>query len=341
MFFGGYGFAGAPEGPVRRRSQRADLPGFVVGAVVGAAIVAVVTVMAIGAVVPVVAVGGCGPVEDAAESPVLPVAVERVEVREHGLVEQPGPDDEECPVHIVVDDARVGDDLHRRAVDDDHIVLIPEDGDRIGEAPVGEQLNRVRRDGSRRKSVRYRHRVLRTDNHIVHIGDDPSEIVAKARLRRADKLGERAVAQVAVDGQNTLTLDGKADGQVGRHEGLARARVERSDGDDLASWLAHHELEVGAEHPERLVDHIAVAVTDHDGIGSTEGFPLSDRLGGSLGRERNLAGERHGDSLEVAAGAHLRVGRHQQIDDPGRNHQTQEKRHHHDLHGLRGDREYS
>ena len=82
-------------------------------------------------------------------------------------------------------------------------------------------------------------------------------------------------------------------------------------------------------------------MTDHDGIGSTEGFPLSERLGGSLGRERNLAGERHGDSLEVAAGAHLRVGRHQQIDNPGRNHQTQEKRHHHDLHGLRGDREYS
>ena len=119
---------------------------------------------------------------------------------------------------MVVDDARVGDDLHRRAVDDDHIVLIPEDGDRIGEAPVGEQLNRVRRDGSRRKSVRYRHRVLRTDNHIVHISDDPSEIVAKARLRRADKLGERAVTQVTVDGQHTLTLDGKADGQVGRHE---------------------------------------------------------------------------------------------------------------------------
>ena len=179
---------------------------------------AVVTVMAIGAVVPVVAVGGRGPVEDAAESPVLPVAVERVEVREHGLVELPGPDDKERPVHIVVDDARVGDDLHRRAVDDDHIVLIPEDGDRIGEAPVGEQLNRVRRDGSRRKSVRYRHRVLRTDNHIVHISDDPSEIVAKARLRRADKLGERAVTQVTVDGQHTLTLDGKADGQVGRHE---------------------------------------------------------------------------------------------------------------------------
>lgn len=276
-------FFGVMVSPARRRSQQADLPGFVVGAIVGAAIVAVVTVMAIGAVVPVVAVGGRGPVEDAAESPVLPVAVERVEVREHGLVEQPGPDDEECPVHIVVDDPRVRDDLDRRAVDDDDVVLIPEDGDRIGEAPVGEQLNRVRRDGSRRKSVRYRHRVLRTDNHIVHIGDDPSEIVAKARLRRADKLGERAVAQVAVDGQNTLTLDGKADGQVGRHEGLARARVERSDGDDLASWLAHHELEVGAEHPERLVDHIAVAVTDHDGIGSTEGFPLSERLGDSLG----------------------------------------------------------
>lgn len=49
----------------------------------------------------------------------------------------------------------------------------------------------------------------------MHIGDDPGEIVAKARLRRADKLGERGVTQITVDGQNTLTLDGKADGQVG------------------------------------------------------------------------------------------------------------------------------
>lgn len=324
--------------PARRRSQRADLPGFVVGAVVGAAIVAVVTVMAIGAVV---AVGGRGPVEDAAESPVLPVAVERVEVREHGLVELPGPDDEECPVHMVVDDARVGDDLHRRAVDDDHIVLIPEDGDRIGEAPAGEQLSRVRRDGSRRKSVRYRHRVLRTDNHIVHIGDDPGEIVAEAGLRRADKLGERAVAQVAVDGQHAPALDGEADGQVGRHEGLARARAERSDGDDLAPGLAHHELEVGAEHPERLVGHVAAALADHDGIGPAEGLPPTERPGAGAGGERDLAGKRHGDSLEVAARAHLGVGRHQQIDDPGRNHQTQQERRHHDLHGLRGHREYS
>ena len=52
----------------------------------------------------------------------------------------------------------------------------------------------------------------------MHIGDDPGEIVAKARLRRADKLGERGVTQITVDDQHTLTLDGKADGQVGRHK---------------------------------------------------------------------------------------------------------------------------
>ena len=325
--------------PARRRSQRADLPGFVVGAVVGAAIVAVVTVMAIGAVVSVVAVGGRGPVEDAAEAPVLPVAVERVEVREHGLVEQPRPEDEECPVHMVVDDPRVRDDIDRRAVDDDDVVLAPQRGDHVREAAVGYQLGRVRRDGAGRQDVG-RRRVLLTDDHVVHIGGDPGEIVAEALPRRADNLGERAVAHVAVDGQHAPALDGEADGQVGRHEGLARARVERSDGDDLAPGLAHHELKVGAEHPEGLVGHVAAALADHDGVGPAEGLPPTERPGASPGGERDLAGERHGDSLEVAAGAHLGVGRHQQIDDPGRNHQTQEERHHHDLHGLRGDREY-
>ena len=70
--------------------------------------------------------------------------------------------------------------------------------------------------------------------------------------------------QVTVHHQHLLSLDGKADGYVHGQEGLTASRIERGEDNDVGpAALVRHELQVGAQHTERLVDDVPAALL-HD-----------------------------------------------------------------------------
>ena len=68
------------------------------------------------------------------------------------------------------------------------------------------------------------------------------------------------MAHITIDNNNLLVLDCQTDGCVDTDEGLTTARVERGEEDDVAvSCLTCHELQIGTENAECLVDDIALA----------------------------------------------------------------------------------
>ena len=111
------------------------------------AIVTIVTVVA------VIAAAGRGSVQDVADVPVLAVLVEFFQFWEESLVYQAGPEDENGPIHELVDYLGIGHDVNRRAVDYHEVVPSLKGVHRLTEPWVCNEFRRVRRNSTDRHHV--------------------------------------------------------------------------------------------------------------------------------------------------------------------------------------------
>ena len=271
----------------------------------------------------------------------LPVVV-GLQHRQHVTLQQPGANHEQRAVHDPVDDLRVRHHLHGRAVDEDIVVVRPQRLDELREAGFGQQFGGIRGHGAHGQheeasGIAHRHDELR------HVVAAPREVVADSPGGRAGVERKRSLAQVAVDRQHLLALEGEAGRSVRGQEGLAAAHVERGEQADVAAPGAlsrlHDELEVGAQHPEGLVDHVAAALAYHylAAVLLGELLPAGARKTGepvpqAAGhRQRNLAGKRQGQVLEVLAAAHPGVHALKQVDHRHGDQQAEDEGHHQNL----------
>ena len=131
---------------------------------------------------------------------------------------------------------------------------------------------------------------------------------------------QAAAAEVQVDGQHLLALEGDGRGQVGGDKGLAAARVHGREHDHLVGRLvAQQELQVAPDHAEGLVHHVAVLVRDDHGdhILFLRAPPvlLAARL-------RDFAGEGRPERLQVVSPLDRRRQEILHEQDEGRNSQT-------------------
>lgn len=217
--------------------------------------------------VSVASLSGIGAVKHHHHVPETLLVVVVLQHLEHVALEQSRPYDEERAVYHLVDYLRVGYHLDGRTVDEDIVVVLPESPDQFREPRLGEQFGRIGRHGAHRQQVECLE-VRAGDYQRRHVVAAPCEIVADSPGGRAGIYRKRRLAQVAVYGEHLLALEGEAGCGVGREEGLSAADVERGEKAHAAALLhlsgVHHELEVGTQHPEGLVDHIAAALLDHD-----------------------------------------------------------------------------
>ena len=148
------------------------------------------------------------------------------------------------------------------------------------------------------------------------------------------------MTEVAVDDEHTLALDSKGGGEVHGYERLATARIERGEYEDVVTGFARgHEVDVGAEHTECLVDDVATALSDKDvGTVCVLVLLLPRQSSGIAHSEGYLTYKRYGDALKVLATTHLGVHILAQYNDYCGQQQTYGKGHKEDVHllGSRG-----
>lgn len=297
--------------------------------VVRAVGIAVVVAVLVAVAITVAAFAGVGAVEHQGHVLEALLVVVALQHRQHVALQQSRAHHEQGAVHHPLYDLRVGHHLHGRAVDEDIVILLPQRGYQFGEPRLGQQLRGVRRHGA--------HRQQPQALGVGHVHDQRLHVVAALRQIVADTLGgrthvgrERSLAQVAVDRQHPLALEREAGCRVRGEEGLAAAHVERGEEADAAGLAVvarvHDELQVGPEHPERLVDHVPAAlVYDYAlrllrlGLLLAAAQPVDGRelvacLALARVGEGYLPCERQGEVLEVLASAHLGVGALQQVD---------------------------
>ncbi len=150
-------------------------------------VVAIVTIVAVVAIAAVIATARGGSVQHIAKVVVLAPLVEILKLRNEILVKETGPQDEDCPVDKLVDDLGVSNDVHRRAVDDDIIVLGLQIFDKLTELWISDELGRVRRDGTDRENLEGRV-VRRLDYYSVNIINLSGQVVTETLLRGAGEL---------------------------------------------------------------------------------------------------------------------------------------------------------
>ena len=99
------------------------------------------------------------------------------------------------------------------------------------------------------------------------------EVVGESLLRTAGKLRQGATAQVEVDADDAAVADGKGRAKVGGDEGLAAARVERCEHDNLTLlFLVGHELQIGTHHTVGLVGDVATVLAHHEAVAIVGGL---------------------------------------------------------------------
>ena len=163
------------------------------------------------------------------------------------------------------------------------------------------------------------------------------QIVAQALGRTAYEHGSRTMAQVTVDDEHFLLLDGERHRHVGNQVGLAGTRIEGSKEDDvLFRMRSDGELKVGTQYAECLVHDVALACLHHNLAGFLLLLPELDAL--LQGRtvlaadiERNLAQEWDGYVLQVLAATHGGVHVFTHEDDDHRNEEAQYECHQQDV----------
>ena len=286
---------------------------FVGAAVVAVAVALAVAVAAVAVAVAVVAVVvlGVGAVEQDSHVVVLLLVVVLLQLGQHAALQQAGTDDEDRDVGLVADDRGVGDNLHRRAVDEDVVVVLAQLVEHRLELRRVEQLGGVGGYLTHRQDVDGLHggavgtlllAERMVDDELAVVVGLAAEVVRQALLRLVDELRQGAAAQVEVDADDAAVADGERRAEVGGDERLAAAGVERREHDNLTCLLlVGHELQVRTHHAVGLVGDVAAVLAHHEAVAL--GYLLA-LLGLPQGQ---LADVGDGEVLEVLTTADLRV----------------------------------
>ena len=248
-------------------------------------------------------VGGFGAVEQQGHVLELAFIVVAVDDGQHVALQQAGTHDEQGEVGPAGNDAGIGHHLDGRTVDEDIVVVAAQGGDELFHARAEEEFRRVGGQGAYGDDVRSAFGRAGYEDRTP-VGHLAVQVVGDTGMGRLHVAAERGAAQVEVEHQDALLLQGEAGGQVHADEGLAAAAVDGGDHHDTAVRVgAHHELEVGAHHAEGFVDGVAAAAADHEGGGSVGGF----LPGGLLARLGNLADKGQVEVFYILAAAHAGV----------------------------------
>ena len=92
-------------------------------------------------------------VQDKGHVPVFLVGIEFLYLRQHAAVEQAGTDNEQGDVCQFVDDGGIGYDLHRRAVDEDVVVLLAKVAYQLFQTLCEQEFRRVGRYHAYRDNI--------------------------------------------------------------------------------------------------------------------------------------------------------------------------------------------
>ena len=164
------------------------------------------------------------------------------------------------------------------------------------------------------------------------------EIVAQAPGRRTGIGRQRGLAQVAVDREHLPALEREAGCGVDGNECLSAADVEGGEHANfsLSPGRCEHEFHIGAQHPERLVDHVSRSMADDYLPDSPVDVGLPQEVRQQmillvLTDKRYLAREGHGQLLQILASAYSCVQHLTQHDHAHRNQQAQHEGYHEHL----------
>ena len=164
---------------------------------------------------------------------------------------------------------------------------------------------------------------------VVDVGDSAVEVIAQSLARTAYQHGGRSVAEVTVDEQHLLLLDGERHRHVGSQVALAGSRIQRGEDDDILLGMGTDgELEVGAQYSERLVHDVALACLHYYLAHLLRLLPEPDALfeGWAVLATHiiwNLAQEWHDELLEILTATYGRVHTLTDEDNNNRNEEAQ------------------
>ena len=226
--------------------------------VVDVAVTVAITIAVTVAVVAVSAADVLRAVEDDCHVLVGVLLIEYVDFLQEAAVHDAGADDEEADIDIFLQDNRVGDDVDGRTVNDDVVILVLHLFHQFAHFVVEEKLCRVGRYDADGHDVHSDAEGILLDER-VRVVVESGEVVADADFRFTDDAGERAVAQVEVDGEHFFVLQSDDFGKVGCDEALSGAGVEGGQHDDLAAVVEAVDkvVEFGSQDAEGFVDEVA------------------------------------------------------------------------------------
>ena len=232
------------------------------------------------------------------------------------------------------DDRGIGDDVRRRTVEEDIVVV----GTKLvehGTKALGDQkLGRVRGNGSHRKQVEV---LLKVDDMVrdgiglsVEVGGDTCSILSKG-------LGEGRLSKVEVDKDDSTSLQSHGCSKVQQGEGLTSIGIEGGHHDSLGVRGMGHEVQVGTKHPERLVEGVSLAgLHVYLGIGIVEAVRTKSLpVVSSKTHLRNLRQEGNGGLTEVGPSLDGIVQNPEQIEYSIGNTETENESHEKDHHLVR------
>jgi len=144
----------------------------------------------------------------------------------------------------------VGDDGHRRGVDDDVFVHLLQFGEHLGAPGRGDEFGGVGRDGAGHENVEVVD--SRGFDHLLQRGFVCQEGADPLGVGEAEILENLGFAQVEPHQQGLLAVKGKHRGEVHRHKGLARPHHVGGDEDGLPLFALQQVVDVGADGAEGL-----------------------------------------------------------------------------------------
>ena len=168
-----------------------------------------------------------------------------------------------------------------------------------------ELIHTCAQTGARLGRLHTPHGVINTPCYIlderVRVVVESCEVVADADFRFTDDAGERAVAQVEVDGEHFFVLQSDDFGKVGCDEALSGAGVEGGQHDDLAAVLEAVDkvVKFGSQDAEGFVDEVARVFFDIDHSIHVCASSLPPVL--LLHHCRDFSEERHGHLVKVCS----------------------------------------
>ncbi len=245
-------------------------------------------------------------VDDAAEDLAADVLEDLLGAGRHGLRVLAVLDHEHDPVHEPGEHRGVAHADHGRRIEQDDVVLVVQVLDALAHVARIEQAHRVGRQLAARQHEQARH----LGGHGEPIGIDVAQQHVGEPLVVGDpeQLVHARAPEVAVDDQDPVALACGDDAQVDQTGGLAFADAAARDQHGAQLRVLPGELDVGPEHPVRLV-----------------GGRLVRHLGQQLDPLRDHAQDRHAEAaLEVVDGLDACVEVLDEVGQPGADREADE-----------------